>query len=334
MGDQGGGRGGGQAAPGRDAERAACVQRENAAPAARPEAVRRASGDTDDLGPDEVTAMLDDLRRRSGASMDESARRKRERIIVPVRFHVLTGEHAGRAGRVSRRAVRRQIAILNAAYRGRLGGADTGVGFRLAGYDVTDRTAWFRHPRRYDRQIKARLRRGGPGTLNVFTATMDHDVLGFSTFPHTSRKRPRTDGVVIDYRTLPGGALAHFQRGYTAVHEIGHWFGLLHTFENGCEDPGDGVDDTPYEAGPAQGCPRVRDSCPRPGTDSVHNFMNYGWDTCMREFTPGQGRLIRAAWTAYRALRHRAEARRRAASGGVDRGTGAGTGARSVGGAR
>jgi hypothetical protein len=29
--------------------------------------------------------------------------------------------------------------------------------------------------------------------------------------------------------------------------------------------------------------------------------MDYGNDDCMREFTPGQARRIRASWAAYRA---------------------------------
>jgi hypothetical protein len=157
--------------------------------------------------------------------------------------------------------------------------------------------------------MKKALRKGGRGTLNLYTAAVGFDVLGFSTFPQWYAIDPVADGVVVDHRTMPGGSFRHFRRGHTAVHEVGHWLGLFHTFENGCRTPGDGVADTPYEARPAEGCPRSRDTCRRPGRDPVRNFMNYGSDDCMREFTAGQGRRVRASWAAYRAPARRAGAR-------------------------
>jgi hypothetical protein len=260
--------------------------------------------DRADLGHDQAVAMLADLRRtlhdRFGTSdearLDATLRRARP-VVVPVRFHVV---HSGSRGRLSKSAVRRQVATMNAAYGGRRGGADTRVRFRLASYDHLNKAAWFRNPRTYESPMKRRLREGGRGTLNIYTAEVGTDVLGFSTFPQRYRSNPRMDGVVIDYRSLPGGLLTSFDRGYTAVHETGHWLGLLHTFEGGCMPPGDGVADTPYEADPAEGCPEYRDTCMQDGDDPVHNFMDYAHDACMTEFTAGQGRRIRAAWAAYR----------------------------------
>ncbi|URM99150.1 zinc metalloprotease [Actinomadura madurae] len=347
--DRGGGRD-----RGRDRVRAAsavpddgCVPG-SAARAARPH-------DRADLGHDGAVALLADLRRTlldrfgtsdiarlDGTRLDASrldpsrldpsrldpsrldgARRIARRLVVPVRFHVV---HSGRYGRLSKKALRRQIATLNAAYSGRKGGADTRVRFRLSGYDRTNKPSWFYHPQHYEHAMKRRLRKGGRGTLNVYTASVGAEVLGFSTFPQWYRRDPRMDGVVVDYRSLPRGSYAPFNHGYTGVHEIGHWLGLMHTFEGGCTPPGDGVADTPYEAVPAEGCPRHRDTCPQRGRDPVHNFMDYAHDSCMRGFTAGQGRLIRASWAAYRSRRH---GRHR-----VDPGTAGPGAARSVGGAR
>jgi hypothetical protein len=113
---------------------------------------------------------------------------------------------------------------------------------------------------------------------------------------------------------MPGGASAPFNEGDTATHEIGHWLGLLHTFENGCEFPGDYVKDTPYQAEgdnrfycgdwPDDGNTTVPDdTCPQPGDDPVHNFMSYGDDLCLDQFTRGQVKRQIQSWFAFRAGR-------------------------------
>jgi hypothetical protein len=246
-------------------------------------------------GAREAARMLSDMRRRLRSSLH--AARRVTTVTVPLWIHVITD---GRMGAPDA-ALAAQVETLNDAYGGRLGGVDTGVRFVLRGVTHTDNPTWFREPLGNEAAMKQRLRKGGPETLNLYIAQLGELVLGYATYPYWYPSRSALDGVVIDWRSLPGGALRDFSKGYTGVHEIGHWLGLLHTFENGCAAPGDSVDDTAPEAFPTQGCPARKDTCPDIGEDPMHNFMDYAHDRCMTEFTAGQAARMREMWISYRA---------------------------------
>ncbi|MFB4305781.1 zinc metalloprotease [Actinomadura sp. GTD37] len=212
-------------------------------------------------------------------------------MTVRVHFQVVYGS----AGNVSDTVLQQQLNVLNDAY------ADSGVTFTLSEIKRTQNASWFSDPEGYESQMKSALHTGNAQDLNIYTADLGNSLLGWATFPSSYSSQPAMDGVVIHYQSLPGGALGDYNEGDTATHEVGHWMGLYHTFQGGCGSQGDSVSDTPAEQSPASGCPTGRDTCSAPGADPIHNFMDYSYDSCMYEFTPGQAARMQSQWAAYRA---------------------------------
>ncbi len=111
-------------------------------------------------------------------------------------------------------------------------------------------------------------------------------VLGYANFPWMSAA---TDGIVIRHDALGTIGTAAFD-GRTLSHEIGHYLGLLHTFQSGCTT-GDGVADTPPVASASYGCNLNKNSCSNDSPDlpdMIENFMDYSDGACQNTFTNGQ----------------------------------------------
>lgn len=137
--------------------------------------------------------------------------------------------------------------------------------------------------------------------LNIWVCNLT-DYLGYSQFPvsglpglENSSTNRLTDGVVIASGAFgsiddgPFTLISAYNKGRTATHEIGHFFGLNHIWgddDNACTGT-DYVDDTPNQAGSTGGCP----SHPHVTCDvnsMFQNYLDYTNDNCMNLFTAGQ----------------------------------------------
>ena len=257
----------------------------------------------------EVAPMLDVIRRsrlmnrakngngnNGGGGDDGGGGGPFDPVTIPVAFHVI---HDGNQGDLSSGDINSQMNVLNQAFQG------TGFSFSLASVDYTDNASWFTMSPNStaEAQAKSTLNVDPFTHLNIYTAAPGGGLLGWATFPTSLANNPDDDGVVLLYSSLPGGSAAPYDEGDTGTHEVGHWLGLYHTFQGGCNGQGDGVGDTAAEKSPAYGCPVGRDSCRRQaGVDPITNFMDYTDDDCMDNFTQGQIDRMQAYTVTYRSL--------------------------------
>ncbi|MEO5791720.1 MAG: zinc metalloprotease [Gaiellaceae bacterium] len=216
---------------------------------------------------------------------------------INVYFHVINNGSGIANGDVPDSMIAAQINVLNAAFQ------PWGWSFNLVSTDRTTNAAWYAMSpgSSAEAAAKAALRQGTADDLNLYSANPGGGLLGWATFPWDYAGAPSEDGVVVLFSSLPGGSAAPYNLGDTGTHEVGHWMGLYHTFQGGCNKRrGDLVDDTAPEKSPAYGCPAGRDSCRGGDVDPIQNFMDYTDDACMDRFTAGQDARMDAQFTTYR----------------------------------
>jgi hypothetical protein len=137
-------------------------------------------------------------------------------------------------------------------------------------------------------------------------------LLGYATFPTgtgltgiSGNGTATTDGLWCWSKAFGSNSIyasgtydPTYNKGRTAVHEIGHWVGLRHIWgDDGTACTGtDYCNDTPNQADENYGCPNFATniSCSN-GGDMSQNFMDYTDDPCMYIFTNDQTTRIQTA---------------------------------------
>ncbi|KAK0625961.1 hypothetical protein B0T14DRAFT_411610, partial [Immersiella caudata] len=218
-------------------------------------------------------------------------------LTIDTYFHIVTNSTRAQDGWSTNQTLAEQLQILNTDY------ARSNITFRLQNISRTINETWatvvgLNTPTEFE--MNKALRNGGYSALNIYfrpgLTYADRPANGYCTLPYAYRAGSNSfyrDGCVINHALVPGR---------TVTHEVGHWFGLLHTFEGGCTGLGDRVADTPAEASASWGCNVTRDTCPNQlGYDPVRNFMDYSIGNCRNHFTAGQITRMWEQWNFFRA---------------------------------
>ncbi|KAB2913767.1 MAG: T9SS type A sorting domain-containing protein [Bacteroidetes bacterium] len=250
----------------------------------------------------------------SGSGNNLSAGCNLARFIIPVVVHIDTTDNAAN---ITDAQVQHQIDILNTAFSG------TEIQFCLAkkrpngtSFNGINRIAGNNTSNRLTLQIGrlAQLAYYNPVQyLNIYVVK---DILtdagastGYAGYNAIYPGQNGTDGVVVRYNyfgnaqtcTTGCNTLVSYSRGFTLVHEVGHYLGLLHTFEGGCNggntaatcgSQGDNCCDTRPQP-QLNNCPTVNhtNSCPTYHLsidENLENYMSYAKDTCQNNFTANQ----------------------------------------------
>jgi hypothetical protein len=252
------------------------------------------------LPDDEYIARLSSLQEMEG----REDLGMRETLVVPTYFHAIVNSSVP-SSFLSESRLRTQLRVMNERF------APHRIRFELE--RITRKVDNKLAPGPYGQGVDIgalesywqRTHGGGYDSVNLyFYSNFPARYYGACTLPGASPPEGDLwkDGCHLASGTIPGGEITNYNLGLTAVHELGHWLGLLHTFEGySCTGPGDGISDTPQQSRSTQGCPRRTDTCPgEAGDDPIHNYMDYSNDLCYTEFTAGQRLRMLNSYATFR----------------------------------
>lgn len=266
---------------------------------------------------------------------------------IPVVVHVIhRGEAIGVGSNISDAQIQSAITSMSQFYRGTLGSSpDAEIEFELANLDpLCQSTSGIVRVdgRPVTLYTTEGLVTGGAGNelaiknlskwpnnkyYNIWIVSeinnnnAGNGVQGFAYFPGAPGS---VDGAVMLYNafgydptnTLPYNLKTSTDENKTAIHEMGHAFGLYHSFEGddanndnvadqcpanaNCATDGDRVCDTEPHQRSISNCPSGANSCGGTLNNIVRNFMDYSSAACQDRFTAAQITRMRDAIALYR----------------------------------
>lgn len=240
--------------------------------------------------------------------------------IIPVVVHII---HNGGAENISDLQVQGQIDALNEDFRRKAGtngegrGVDTEIQFCLAKITPDGKCtngiirvqSDLTNHQTYQRSLLKQLSYWeSTRYLNIYVVKSINNgsgTLGYAAFPGGPASE---DGIVVRHDYFGRTGAASSVLGRTTTHEVGHWLGLYHTFQDSCGtdtcNSGDKVCDTPPVSGPNYSCNAVN-SCRNEfpdENDQIENYMDYTPDYCKNIFTRGQKERMQATLNTIRSV--------------------------------
>ena len=254
---------------------------------------------------------------RQAVAMESASRSSHTTKIIPVVVHVI---HNGGTENISEAQIQSQIQILNEDFgkisgtNGDGNGVDMKIRYCLAKIDpdgnctngiVRLETPLADHKTYQRATLKELSFWDNTKYLNMYVVkSITGNVGGYASFPGGPADE---DGIVVRHNLFGNTGSASSSLGRTTTHEIGHWFGLYHTFNNSCGTDtctdGDFICDTPPVFEPNFACPANTNSCDNDFpdlNDQIENYLDYTNDACKSVFTAGQKERANATLSAIR----------------------------------